>query len=421
MKLLNLIYQRNFLVLLKNFTFLSVNSGLSFVLQLLLIPYLTRQLGLVNFGMVAFGQVVCLYLGVVVDYGFAYSGTRQVSINRHSKRKLSHIFSSILNAKILLGIIVTGLTAVLFFFVPKFNTHYSFFILCFPIVFGQMLIPLWFFQGMEQMKYITVFNSISKILSAIVIFLVIHQKSDFIYVNFIQGTFSMVIGLISVMYSFRRFNLRYYGFNYRMIIVQLKEGSSIFVSNLASNICVSSSLLILGFVGKPESVGLYSVVDKVYTILRTIISSLFTVVYPRACSLALESQQRLKIFLRNYFLLSFTGMIALSLSIIIFSNEITFFLTGEANETIAFLMRMMAMAPVVAMIGSPLGIFLLSNNHQNQYAVIVIICSLLNIVSNLILVSQFDALGSVLSLIITEAVIVLFYYFFARKYHRFNA
>ncbi|QKN28138.1 oligosaccharide flippase family protein [Escherichia coli] len=50
---------------------------------------------------------------------------------------------------------------------------------------SQSLFPVWHFQGVQQMQYITLCNSIPKIMAAIMVFILIKQADDTWKVQFI--------------------------------------------------------------------------------------------------------------------------------------------------------------------------------------------------------------------------------------------
>ena len=84
---------------------LSVLQGLNYILPLLTIPYLVNVLGIGKFGVLAFALAVVGYLGVVVEYGFNLSATKNVSEVRTDRAKLSDIFTHVLLIKIVLLVI----------------------------------------------------------------------------------------------------------------------------------------------------------------------------------------------------------------------------------------------------------------------------------------------------------------------------
>jgi len=67
--------------------------------------------------------------------------------------------------------------------------------LTFGTVLGQILFPVWFFQGVEQMRYITIINIVSKILFTIAIFVLVKQSSDYLLVPLLTSLGAIFAGI----------------------------------------------------------------------------------------------------------------------------------------------------------------------------------------------------------------------------------
>jgi PST family polysaccharide transporter len=83
----------------KNIAALYALQFASYVIPLLLLPWLTRTLGPAGFGRLSFSIAVMSYFLLLSDYGFNLSATRSVAVHRNEPEERSRIFWNTLAAK----------------------------------------------------------------------------------------------------------------------------------------------------------------------------------------------------------------------------------------------------------------------------------------------------------------------------------
>lgn len=134
-------------------------KGAEYVISFITLPYLLRVLGPEKYGAMAFAQVLVNYGVLLVDYGFNLTAPRDIA--RAEGQDLPRQFSAIMGAKLvlLLPILLLG-GALLTVFSEQVDVLL---VLCFlPMLLGNVLFPIWYFQGIQQMKFITVFNLVAR-------------------------------------------------------------------------------------------------------------------------------------------------------------------------------------------------------------------------------------------------------------------
>src|SRR5215212_3965177 len=164
----------------ENMVSLFVLQGVNYLLPLITLPYLVRVLGPEGFGLVAFAQAFLQYFVVLTDYGFNLTATREIAVNRDDAREVSKIFSTVMLIKLGLMLLSLIVVSAVVFTVPRFHEDWPVYFVTFPLVVGQTLFPVWFFQGMERMKYITGVNVFSRVVAVVCIFAVVRDQSDFL-------------------------------------------------------------------------------------------------------------------------------------------------------------------------------------------------------------------------------------------------
>ena len=107
--------------LLENFISLSLLQVAGYVFPLLTVPYLAHTIGVVKYGEIAFASGSMIIFPTVVDYGFIFSGVRDVARCRDNTCDVSRIYSKVMWSRWLLVIVSFSLLLLLIVLVPIFQ------------------------------------------------------------------------------------------------------------------------------------------------------------------------------------------------------------------------------------------------------------------------------------------------------------
>ena len=270
---------RQYKRIIANFFSLSLINGVSYIIALFLIPYLLGVLGKERYGSYLIIYVIAQYLLLVGNYGFKFSVTRQISVFRDNKEKVNAIFNATIWARVLLSVIasIIGLLAV---YLLMDRDDVIMYIFALGMVFGDILIPSWLFQGMERMKYLTIVNVVSKLVFALLIFVLITDGKQYKYVLLFHSFGYIAAGLLSLYLAMKQFGVKLGLTTFAEIREQLKDGWHIFVSNIGMEIYRNSNVVLLGFMAGDAAAGIYGAVEKLIKAAQTIINALPMAIYP---------------------------------------------------------------------------------------------------------------------------------------------
>jgi O-antigen/teichoic acid export membrane protein len=267
-------------VLVSNFSYLVVLQAVTLLVPIITLPHLFRVLGDTTWGVVLFAQSIALYLGILVSFGFSISATKDISIHRDNHSKLSEIVSSVFILKAGLFIISLLIVSILIFTIPFFKDYKLLFFLSMWFCLYEFIFPIWYFQGLEKMKYITFINLGSRCIFLILIFVLIKEESDYLLVPIINGIGSLFSGLMGMIIIFKKDKIKFFIPKISVLAYYFKDSLPIFISNLSQLYIKMNKIIIGAFIGL-DSVAYYDVAEKITNLMKTPISLISQTVFPK--------------------------------------------------------------------------------------------------------------------------------------------
>jgi O-antigen/teichoic acid export membrane protein len=323
-------------ILLENFSFLSVLQVSNLLIFLLIIPYLFRTLGKENYGLVVFAQTIALYFSIIVNFGFNVTATRDISINRDNKAKINEIISNVLTLKVLFFILSISILTILVLSIPLLSKHPQIFYFSMVFCLSEALFPVWYFQGIERMKYITFINIGAKVLSATTIFIFIKNSDNYIYVPLLLGIGTISGVIVGLFIVFRTYEHVYHTPTLSSLKFCIKDNIPLFISNVSSQIYVNANKLIVGSSLGMQDVAIYDIADKIVNVMKVPIGVIGQTLFPRV------SRNKDVRFVKVSMGLVFVFFAVVYTCIFLFSDKIVFVFTGTHNIIAASLLRLLA-------------------------------------------------------------------------------
>lgn len=277
MKKINRVLQSR---LFENFVSLGIVQGLNYLLPLITIPFLFNQLGVENYGLVNFSFAFIQYFIILTDFGFGLSGTRYVAAHRDNIEKTNRFLNSACLSRLGMCILSFLILLVCIFTIPAFSHHKLFTILFFGQVLGNCLNPVWFFQGMEKMKFNTILNITTRLISILPLFVVVREPNDYIYIPICYSSGSIISGVLSLLFLRKNFGMHFYFTTFKEIKDVTIDSSRYFLSRISVSLYTNTNSFVLGLVCGNTAVGYYSLAEKIYTALNSIYGPINGTIFP---------------------------------------------------------------------------------------------------------------------------------------------
>ena len=279
-------------------------------------------------------------------------------------------------------------------------------------VIGNVIFPVWFFQGVQQMRYITIVNIIARLFSIAGIFYFIKEPQDYLLAALFQAIVPLIAGICSWIILIKNFPEVLCLPKLRDIKNTLKDGWSIFISTVAINLYTASNIVFLGIFTNPVMVGYFSGAQKIIDNVKQLLGPISQAIYPHISKLVKESPQNVKPFLRKVILVLGGGNLLLSIFIFIFAEFIVDILLGSGYEESVILLRIMSFLPFIIALSNVFGIqIMLPFGMQSTFSKILICAAVLNTCMVIPLILLYQDIGVSVSIVITECFVtaVMFY------------
>jgi len=395
--------------LIENVLSLSSVQFVGYLLPLLTVPYLVRVLGPEKFGLIAFAQAFILYFSYFTDYGFNYSAPREISIHREDREHVNDIVMAVMLVKLAITAAGFCVFCALVFGIGRFRQHWALYLLSFGGVLGNVLLPTWFFQGIERIKHIAFLNATVKVFFTATIFLFIRSADDYLLVPLLNSLGFILAGLIGLVLMRVRFHIRARFPTRTVLNHELREGWTIFVSVLTINLYSASGIFILGLFAPAAVVGYYSAADKIVKALHgLLIWPLSQTIYPHIGKLSAQSHDAGLSFARRVIRIVAPVTFAISTVLFLFAGPVGHLIFGRQFIPSITILRILAFLPFIMGISNILGVQIMLNyGLRKTFARIILVASLLNLALSFSLVVPFQQVGIAVAVLITEVFVTL--------------
>lgn len=267
-------------LILKNAGYLTIIEFFRLLMPFIALPYLISTVGSEKYGMVVFTQTIISYFSYFINFGLDVSAVKDVSTNRNSKNKLSEIVCTVLGIKFCFFLISLLILSLGLSIIPFGRLHAFLFYSAFLTCFSDVLFPVWFFQGIEKMKYLTIIRAASIFLYTGGIFIFIKAPDHYERIALLQSICNLFAGGISAFILIRIIQLKISIPSPTNMKATIKNAFPFFLSRISNFFNGTLGDLICGAFFSMHLVAAYDLMHKIASGASLPMSMLNQAVYP---------------------------------------------------------------------------------------------------------------------------------------------
>lgn len=395
-----------------------INTGTQMLFPLITFPYVCRVIEADGIGQINFFQSIISYISLFTCLGIPMYAIREIARDRSDVVQMNRTAMEILLLHSMLTLVGYAIVAILCLTVPQIQVNIPLFLILSLTIFFTAIGCEWFYQGIEDFKYITIRGLIIKTVSVVLLFIFVKSKTDLFY----YGCYTVFGVLGGNIFNF--FRLRKYIHRENIIFSELhikrhvKPVLKVFSFSVVTSIYLQLNTVLLGFLKNALAVGYFAAATKVMQMLLTMSACLGSVMMPRASHLIAENKEDEfnRLIQKSY---DFTLAIALPMTIglIFCAPSLITALCGVKFEH--SILPSQIIAPIILMvaISNVFGIQVLF--PKGKINIVTLCCGIgavADLILNLCLIPFFSYIGTSIAYLGAEVATTVSMYFIGRRY-----
>lgn len=395
-----------------------INTGTQMLFPLITFPYVCRVIEADGIGQINFFQSIISYISLFTCLGIPMYAIREIARDRSDVVQMNRTAMEILLLHAMLTLVGYAIVAILCLTVPQIQVNIPLFLILSLTIFFTAIGCEWFYQGIEDFKYITIRGLIIKTVSVVLLFIFVKSKTDLLY----YGCYTVFGVLGGNIFNF--FRLRKYIHRENIIFSELhikrhvKPVLKVFSFSVVTSIYLQLNTVLLGFLKNALAVGYFAAATKVMQMLLKMSACLGSVMMPRASHLIAENKEAEfnRLIQKSY---DFTLAIALPMTIglIFCAPSLITALCGVKFEH--SILPSQIIAPIILMvaISNIFGIQVLF--PKGKINIVTLCCGIgavADLMLNLCLIPLFSYIGTSIAYLGAEVATTVSMYFIGRRY-----
>lgn len=328
---------QSYKTVIQNTGYLLIIEIIRLALPFVALPYVIRTIGAEKYGTIVFTQTIIQYFIILINFGLDISAVKEVSVNRDNKKLLNEIVSSVLIIKTMLWVVSLLILLVGIIAIPFWRDNALLFFLVFLTCLSELLFPVWFFQGIEKMKYLPIVRTCSILFYTVTVFIFVKSSADYVWVAFLQSIGSLLSGIIAFFLLLRIERVKLLFPKIRMIRRLFVESIPFFISRVSNVLNLNMAKTVSGIFFTMDAVAAFDLAQRIAQVSLVPAQMLNQAVYPHIA----KTQNRK--FANNFLYCNITIAFSVALIVYFLAPFAVYYFAGNTMSEAITLLRILTL------------------------------------------------------------------------------
>ncbi len=401
--------------IINNYIYSLIYQVTTLVLPFLLIPYVLRRLGPENLGIESYTLSVVAIFIIFGNFGVKNYATRQIARIRDNQTNLQEETYHIFIIRTFFSIVTS---IVFMIFIYETDYYYLFLIQIIYLFSATFFDVTWYYAGNEKFKEIMVRNIVSKLLGAILIFLLVKDSGDLWIYILINGLVNLIPNLYLTIKMILELEIPLFKkLNKHLLGIQVKGMFPFFFMGFVIQLYMNVDKIILEMEDFTVELGIYSQMLKSVMSLVAPITALGAILFPYISNISAKNEKE-GVLKTLSISINFISILCLGMffGLQAISTEFVVLFFGDNYLIYESLFRITAILILTTGIYNVfIQQIILPNKLEKYYTFSIIIATVVKILLLIFTINIFGIYSAIISYLIGEIIILVICFFKVNK------
>lgn len=403
----------------QNSLFNIIYKGFTVLFPLVTATYVSHILLAEGVGKVAYANTVVSYFTLLASLGIPNYGIKVIAKNGSDLEARSKTFFELLVLNAISTTIFLFLYYIFILSVPHFDGRHTLFFAMGIMIFLNYFNVDWFYQGVEEYKYIALRGILVKTVSFILVIVFVNDSGDYVKYALIICLATAGNNILNIIHIHKFIIFK----KYKLVFgLHLKPVLILLASTIATEVYTMLDTVMLEYYHGETYVGYYSNSVKIVRMVFGLAIALVATIFPRISYYLSENQiDRSNALLEKAFHALLVIVLPSIIGLFCMSDSIVKVLFGEsfipAIVTLKILSILIAVFSVAYLFGH---IILMATSNEKLILVATVCGAVINVIVNVILIPMYKQNGAAVASVIAELLVTIVLVYYSHKYFSIN-